>query len=184
MTDTKLSDEFYKQVESFFDAALNARMEALVSSRRFVLTEISFRTPDHPHILQKMSHEEPCDYFPEGAALVDRIDRLMKVCGAIGIMTAAQADMANKKLGRISEQIKAFRDRYPDESVQDLLFLPESRDDYWDEAEALPLEKSRKFLLNMSIDSQHIIEGVTISWRKPDEGALKKSLPFGVPKPY
>lgn len=178
MVDGQLTDEFCEQVRGFFDRALQAHFETLALSRRSVSADISFRTPDHPTILQKKFHEVPEDYFPEGLTLASKLERLVKTCSTIELMSAEQADIANKRLDRIGEEIKSFRARHPDEITMDILFLPESPDDYRNEVSEFPLALTQQFLLALADNRQCLVEKITISWRMPG----KTAFPPGAPK--
>ena len=181
MIDINLNEEFCRQVKTFFGSVIDLLDEIEKVRHRHVRVEVSFRTCEHPHILQSMIREFPSDLISEGNHLSSKIYSFLQACESSGIMSVAQADIANKKLDRLRERLRVFREAYPEEQTQALLFLPLNRNDFCYEAEEFPLAQTQAFLKELAYDYSKDIETVTITWRRPDPAALKKMLPYGVP---
>lgn len=164
-----LTDKFCESVRGFIARTMDVQLKATVLTLCRVRIGVSYHTADHPHILQTAAHEEPVDTLREGQTLIEKLGRLSAACEKIELMSAAQAEAANSRLDRISRQLSALNEKYPDEGMVDMILLAGDEADLCDEADEIPFTAAAEFVRGLAADHQKTVKKITVSWeRYPD----------------
>ena len=171
MADIKLTDEFCEQVRGFLGRARSLQIDVLGMSLCRVRIDIAYHTDEYPHVIQSRVYEDSADIFSDGREIVEKLERLMADCEKIGIMSVAQAEIAEKKLDRIGQQIKALSRKYAETGSIETLLLTGDAEDYKSELAEIPFDSARRFLSHLPEDPGRVIEKITVAWHRDDTRA-------------
>lgn len=165
-----LTDEFCESVRGFISRKMDIQLKATALTLCRVRIEVSYHTADHPHIRQTAMHEKPVDRLREGQVLIEKLDRLSAACDAIGIMSAAQAEAASRRLDRIGLQLSAIEEKYPQkEGTLEMILLAGDEADLREEADEIPFTDAAEFVRGLAEDRSKTVKKITVSWeRYPD----------------